>query len=144
MCDGASARNSKCSSYLCFGVFLDLQNQNWTLLPQSGFCKIYRTEMSNINILSSKQTFSVESGISYAEHQFFTLCSQNSYNDTNALCFKHHFLPSLLPTTHRFTEREGLGSSKTAERKYLNKAFHLSKNTDRPMNLSVLGLRIPK
>lgn len=49
-------------------------------------------------------------------------------------CLKNHFLSSLLQTTHNSIEREELqGSSKTVERKYLNKVFHLSKSTGRPM-----------
>lgn len=48
---------------------------------------------------------------------------------------KHHFLPSLLQSTHIPVKGEQLhGSIKAAGRKHLNlsKAFHLSNSTDRP------------
>lgn len=134
--DNTSSRSSKCVSCLRF-VFWDLQNQNWTLLPQPGFCKIYRTEMSNITLiyfLVSKH-FPLKM-VFHTQNISSSCCFPRTPTMAQRPCLKRHFLPSLLQITHGPMEREGLhGSSKTAERKFLNlkKAFHLPKSTVRPM-----------
>lgn len=134
--DNSSSRSSKCVSCLRF-VFSDLQNQNWTLLPQPGFCKIYRTEMSKITLtyfLVSKH-FPLKI-VFHTKNISSSCCFPRTPTMAQRPCLKRHFLPSLLQITHGPMEREGLhGSSKTAERKFLNlkKAFHLPKSTVRPM-----------
>lgn len=100
-----------------------------------GFCKIYRMGISNIILIyfllskhfPLKMVFHTQNISSFH-------CVPRTPVRTQTPCLKHHFLPSLLQSTHSPVEGGLHGSIKAAERKHLNlnKAFHLSDSTDRP------------
>lgn len=121
-------------NYALFFGFTKTKPNSLSSPSMPGFCKIYRTGISNIILIyfllskhfPLKMVFHTQNTSSFC-------CVPRTPIRTQMPCSKHHFLPSLLQSAHSPVEGGLHRSIKAAKRKHLNlnKAFHLSYSTNR-------------